>query len=1093
MWEWIVVLLLTGWTPQASSRPVVSFRLDDVQAYWCEDISKTIIDIFIEEEVELNIGIIGKYLDQSVNIASYLTDIASNPLLEMTSHSNQHQSFNGKTLSWQRSDLSSANSMIQDVTGKETISFITPYNTYDSTTPYAMLAEDMNIISAECAWVPYTEIILYCPPGSNVVAPNIGWNGIYSLPAGAVLGSQAYWNDYSLEGSLSSAIGWIETQIANQGFSVVMLHPVEFATSTECTTLNSAKVQVLRDLISYSRGRWDVMTFTNAVGALTGSSPDTDTLLPTVSPTIKSTLQPTVNPTNNPTIEPTREPSVSPSFSPTNFPTPAANSPTPRPTLPPTTSPSNVPTVDPSPPPTTLPSPSPTITPTDMPSMFPTRPWTNPPSKAPSTTSRPTQTPMRPVVVFRLDDVQAWWCESIARMVIDLFLQKQIPVNLGVLGMHLSQSSDLVTYLQRVSASPLVEIADHSYSHASFAGKSFDWQQNDLASTNAQIFSATGVVASTFIAPYNTFDDNTFLAMKSEGMNILSGQCEWAIDSSSVIYCPPGNNVVAPNIVRNDIHILPAGAVLGDELYWEDYSRPGDIDKAKGWIESQIANQGFAVMMLHPFEFAVDNECTNLDTAKLSILEELMAYVNANYDVRTFTDAANIVSNYSSTRPPSVSPTTAPTQIPTFSPSIAPSEVGFKSQGPTLIPTPVPTSLPTASSLLLNEQFFDVAMWDSVVSGDTASIIHILPPSSGGETTLRNEYPNYIAFGLSYCDDKSCLNSQLEQNPTVIPTTTGKYWFGLRFRIPTNFTWEGRTFTGSEHEFFNIFELMRGKGDFTPSMRLRITDGTRYQVVVCGHKSFMSRINTCSSYTVYREVETGVWMDWVFYIDMQYNGAGAIKVWLGETLLLSEHNVLTAYNDDKPPYIKIGVGFSRWKTDSTLTTWYGVDVSEVRVGNELSCFDQVYGGGNKTGQACSVSTSVDDDANHTNKGSNVVMVTVVLALCVIMAVAVLLIVFLNTKQKRNLGGHADQNVSQPCTEVEGVSMRIRKSLREITGKEYDSVVDDECSQVTFDLSTKNFSIQPDTPHDIRSSDFEVQVGLEENVSEFDTANPLYNA
>ena len=39
-----------------------------------------------------------------------------------------------------------------------------------------------------------------------------------------------------------------------------------------------------------------------------------------------------------------------------------------------------------------------------------------------------------PTVSFRLDDVQAWWCEEIVKNVVDEFLDKGVPINLGLIG-----------------------------------------------------------------------------------------------------------------------------------------------------------------------------------------------------------------------------------------------------------------------------------------------------------------------------------------------------------------------------------------------------------------------------------------------------------------------------------------------------------------------------------------------------------------------------------------------------------------------------------------------------------------------------------
>lgn len=202
--------------------PSVIFRVDDVQAWWCEEIAKEVINTFLAQSTPVNLGIIGENLDQSASLSSYLASIAANPLLEMTTHSNTHISYMGKTVTWQRDDLRASIDMIISVTGVTPVSFITPYNEYDASTAVSLIAESMSIMSASCVWDRVSYEPLYCLDGSNVVAPNIEWNGVFSLPAGAVLGGDDYWEDYNLPASVSDAVGWIEAQIgAYLGHSIL--------------------------------------------------------------------------------------------------------------------------------------------------------------------------------------------------------------------------------------------------------------------------------------------------------------------------------------------------------------------------------------------------------------------------------------------------------------------------------------------------------------------------------------------------------------------------------------------------------------------------------------------------------------------------------------------------------------------------------------------------------------------------------------------------------------------------------------------------------------------------------------------------------
>ena len=133
----------------------------------------------------------------------------------------------------------------------------------------------------------------------------------------------------------------------------------------------------------------------------------------------------------------------------------------------------------------------------------------------------------------------------------------------------------------------------------------------------------------TFIPPRNEFDDNTIIAMEAnEDLHILSAQCSWVPGTSTKDHCVATDlmdlNVVSPNIKVNDLYVLPTGAVLGDFPYWENYLLPASVENATAWLDAQIDNQGFGVLMLHPVEFATDSTCAVIDHDKIKVLEDLI-------------------------------------------------------------------------------------------------------------------------------------------------------------------------------------------------------------------------------------------------------------------------------------------------------------------------------------------------------------------------------------------------------------------------------------------------------------------------------------
>lgn len=261
-----------------SDLPVVIFRMDDVVTYFCEDAGIEAINTVIDKEVPIAVGLIANGLAENKNFAKKVAKIAESEFVEIYSHSYLHDDYTGNTYDWQAEDLALADDEIEKITYRRPSTFAPPRNTYDEVTVTALLDnEDINLMSAQCSWrLDGKNTPLFCNKGSNVVAPNITYRNLYMLPTGAVMGDAGYFNDFLLPASLEDTVAWVEAQIENQGFSVIMLHPLEFATDSTCLTIDQDKIDVLKQVIDYGKGRWQFMTFQQAVKYYTGEDPDPD-------------------------------------------------------------------------------------------------------------------------------------------------------------------------------------------------------------------------------------------------------------------------------------------------------------------------------------------------------------------------------------------------------------------------------------------------------------------------------------------------------------------------------------------------------------------------------------------------------------------------------------------------------------------------------------------------------------------------------------------------------------------------------------------------------------------------------------------------
>ena len=623
--------------------PGVVIRLDNVEAYWCNEIVVELVEEVIALGVPISLGVIGgdgELLSTDTYLIDYLNQWATNPLVELTSSSATYTNYEGQPLSWQLNDLQTANAEIVKAASNSTFtaatpcSFVPPSGGFDGNTLTALQAENMEVLSSYCIWDPANPgTTIWCPSGEHFVAPNIFSSGVAMLPAGAVLGNADYWEDNSGPADLFSAVNWIEAQIDNQGFSVLQLKPVEFAEEKRgCEEFDLTKKQVLKDLINYGSDQWDFLTLKQAKELVprpqSASCPTPPPRQPlTASPTIANTA------------------TDAPSFS------PVVN----------TAAPTNKPTTEF------------TASPTGSECSYP------------------------PVVMFRMDNVEAYWCNDIAFDLAEEFSTAGIPVNIGLIGRHgmsssLSDDSLLSAEIYKWSQNPTAfEITSNSHKFMDFEGESLAWQTDDLDAAQTEIMSvAGGYCPLSFIPPYGNFDHNTPSAMLAGHLDVMSSYCVWDPANPGVAsWCPSGDDLKAPHIKRNGVYMLPSGAVLGGMDYWEDTSKPANFTSTLAMVKAQVANQGFSVISMSPYEFAIDRgTCLGINTQKLDVLRQIFAYANTNWDVQLFQDAKLTIAN----RPEcSKAPTKSPTPVPTTpapTPNAAPtSQPSVYTIAPTLTPT----------------------------------------------------------------------------------------------------------------------------------------------------------------------------------------------------------------------------------------------------------------------------------------------------------------------------------------------------------------------------------------------------------------------
>jgi len=136
----------------------------------------------------------------------------------------------------------------------------------------------------------------------------------------------------------------------------------------------------------------------------------------------------------------------------------------------------------------------------------------------------------RRLVIFQMDDVQVDWLESLSIDLINLHIEKKVPVLCSVIPNNLNNpdvgGGYLPIYLKNVSDnySDLVEIGQHGYTHSDserLQGMSYE-EQKEIIEKGLQILGSLEIKPSTFVPPFGSVDNTTVKVTKDLGFqNII--------------------------------------------------------------------------------------------------------------------------------------------------------------------------------------------------------------------------------------------------------------------------------------------------------------------------------------------------------------------------------------------------------------------------------------------------------------------------------------------------------------------------------------------------------------------------------------------
>lgn len=195
-------------------------------------------------------------------------------------------------------------------------------------------------------------------------------------------------------------------------------------------------------------------------------------------------------------------------------------------------------------------------------------------------------------VAFRFDDVQDYYLRDVQIGVMDEFAKRDARLTLGIIGNYFGNDQALVEYVRSGVQAGRFEAANHGWNHEDFTNYAKEEQSRLMKETNDRVLRVLGIRPIVFIAPYNSVNQDTFSAARQNNIHHISANM---------------TSDRPPYPLRDDLYHYPSAATTGD-LNDDDTSWIGfDHQTTLAQIRQSVKEHGFAVVTMHPMEFAERN------------------------------------------------------------------------------------------------------------------------------------------------------------------------------------------------------------------------------------------------------------------------------------------------------------------------------------------------------------------------------------------------------------------------------------------------------------------------------------------------------
>ncbi|UVS68152.1 chitobiase/beta-hexosaminidase C-terminal domain-containing protein [Nitrososphaera viennensis] len=354
-------------------------------------------------------------------------------------------------------------------------------------------------------------------------------------------------------------------------------------------------------------------------------------------------------------------------------------------------------------------------------------------------------------VIFRLDDIQDFWLNTVQIALMNHFIAKGERLGVGVIMNFIGNDPSVVDKVGEGLNSGTFELVSHAWNHVDHRTLTPQEQHDTLQQANQKMTSLWGSSAVAFIPPFNAYDDNTLAALEALDMKIISAEFDQELPS---IYNPdepasPDNKVykAIPDSDISDSHgIYHLPQVIGFYTYDSEPPTKTSMNTMTSRIDEAISSYGYAVVTLHPQDFAVKDSSQNptnqISSSELADLDTLIENIQSRgYSIKTYSEA---IGSSSAPEEPSSEDTAAP-QI------TAPPDITTEATG---VRTPVSLGSPTVRD-----------------NRDSSPHVSNNAPGGASESEEEGGFPVGTTTVTWTATDDSGNSASATQNVTITDTT----------------------------------------------------------------------------------------------------------------------------------------------------------------------------------------------------------------------------------------------------------------------------------------------------------------------------------